>query len=275
MGIKLFATDLDGTLLNSDDKISKRNADAVHAAIAAGIIVTFATGRMYCSAVKYAEKINMDVPLVTYNGALIKSTAGKVYNEEYISEDVVKAFVDYCAHKQWYLQVNSNDKLYFPTYLQRSADYEKSTGIKGETVGWHGLSEKTANVAKMLFVTDAYAQKDMREKLEAENGMICEMTHRFAGKVTLVRSKKGLIEVTSPMVSKANALRFLAKHFGFGMDEVMAIGDGNNDLPMLETAGKSAAMGNAAANIKAACDYVVDTNDNDGVAEALYKYVLL
>lgn len=274
MKIKLFATDLDGTLLTSDDKISPKNIQAMRDAVNAGVMVTLATGRMYSSAVQYARQIDIDVPLITYNGALIKATSGRVYNEKYIKQSVVKEIVAYCAQKQWYLQVNSNDALYFPVYLERSAAYEKSTEIKGETVGWQGLGQKNENVAKMLLVTEDYGKKDGTEKIQEENEMLYELTQKFAGKVMLVKSKKGLIEIVNPEVSKANALHILAGRFGFSIEDVMAIGDADNDLPMLEAAGKSVAMGNAAANIKAACDYVVGTNDDDGVAEAIYKYVL-
>ncbi len=274
MGIKLFATDLDGTLLGSDDKISQKNIKAIRDAADAGVIVTLATGRMYCSAVQYARQADIDVPLITYNGALIKSASGKVYHEEYIDPAAVEEFVDYCAKKQWYIQVNSRDKLYFPVYLERSAAYEKSTGIKGNTVGWQELSKKNDDVAKMLFVTGGFSGDSLSENEQEENEIISEMTHKFAGKVLLVQSKKGLIEVINPKVSKANALLILAEQLGIKIDEIMAIGDANNDLPMLKAAGKSAAMGNAADNIKDVCDYIVDTNDNDGVAEAIYKYVL-
>jgi hydroxymethylpyrimidine pyrophosphatase-like HAD family hydrolase len=75
-------------------------------------------------------------------------------------------------------------------------------------------------------------------------------------------------------VSKASALDVLAKQMGITIDEVMAIGDADNDLPMLRAAGKSVAMGNAARHIQDVCDYVVNDNENDGVAEAIYRYVL-
>lgn len=274
MGIKLFVTDLDGTLLGSNDKISQKNIKAIRDAVDAGVVVTFATGRMYCSAVQYARQADIDVPLITYNGALIKAASGQIYHEEYIDPAAAEKFVGYCAKKQWYIQVNSNDKLYFPVYLERSAAYEKSTGIKGNTVGWQELGKKTENVAKMLFVTGNFAGDSLSENEQEENEIISEMTQKFNGKVLLVKSKKGLIEVINPNVSKANALLILAEQFGFKTDEIMAVGDANNDLPMLKAAGKSAAMGNAADNIKDVCDYVVDTNDNNGVAEAIYKYVL-
>ncbi|WP_196590342.1 Cof-type HAD-IIB family hydrolase [Pectinatus frisingensis] len=274
MKIKLFATDLDGTLLTNDDNISEGNIKAIKDAVDAGVMVTFATGRMYSSAVKYAAQAGLDVPLITYNGALIKSTAGKIYFESCIEPAVVSAFVRYCAQKHWYVQVNSDDKLYFPEYLQRSISYEKSVGIEGKTIGWEALERKNRNVTKLLFVLENFANPDAPEKAINEDEIISEMMEKFAEKVTLVKSKKGLIEVINPGVSKASALDVLAKQMGITIDEVMAIGDADNDLPMLRAAGKSVAMGNAARHIQDVCDYVVNDNENDGVAEAIYRYVL-
>lgn len=274
MKIKLFATDLDGTLLNNNEEISTKNTQAIKEAYNAGVIVTLATGRMYSSALHYAHILNLDVPLITYNGALIKSTSGRVYSEHYIEPSIVKSFVDYCAKKQWYVQVCSNDALYFPVYLEQSASYEKSVSVKGTTVGWEKLAQKGENTAKMLLVTQDYQKPDMPEQTSEVNAMIYELTQKFAGKIALVKSKKGLIEVINPAVSKANALLSLTKSFNFNIDEVMAIGDADNDLPMLKAAGTGIAMGNAAQHIKDVCDYVVGTNNESGVAEAINKYIL-
>ena len=273
MGIKLFVTDLDGTLLNNNNVVSDKNISAIKEAIAAGVIVTFATGRMYSSALKYAQQINIDVPIITYNGALIKSTSSKIYHEDFIEPDVVTELVNYCAPKGWYLLVASNDEVYFPDYSQRAVNYEKTAGLKGFPVGWDNLSQKTENVGKMLFVTENFCQNKLILP-SLEDSIIEEISHKFADKLNFVKSKQGLIEVIKPTVSKANALQILAKHFNIPIAEVMAIGDANNDLPMLHAAGKSVAMGNAADDIKAVCDYTVSSNEDDGVAEAIYTYIL-
>ena len=80
MSVKLFVTDLDGTLLPSGKDVPRENIEAVQKAVRAGVIVTIATGRMYRAALPVAEALGVDVPIITYNGALIKSTKGKVYH---------------------------------------------------------------------------------------------------------------------------------------------------------------------------------------------------
>ena len=79
MTVKMFVTDLDGTLLNKEHRISAENKKAVQEAVAAGVVVTIATGRMYESALPYAKELEVDVPIITYNGALIRSVGGRDY----------------------------------------------------------------------------------------------------------------------------------------------------------------------------------------------------
>lgn len=81
VSIKLFATDLDGTLLNKNGEISPANKQAIKEMAKEGIIPTIATGRMYEASRRFAEQLELDVPIITYNGALIKSVSGKVYFE--------------------------------------------------------------------------------------------------------------------------------------------------------------------------------------------------
>ena len=97
MTIRLIASDMDDTLLNSDTKISERNAAAIRKAIDAGIIFMIATGRMYVSVKPFADALGLDVPLVTYNGALVKgSKSGKVYFEHPLKLETALELLAYC-----------------------------------------------------------------------------------------------------------------------------------------------------------------------------------
>ena len=116
MTIKLLATDLDGTLLRGGQPVSAGNIAAAQAAAKAGTIVTIATGRMYRAAMPVAEALGLDVPIITYNGALIKSTSGKVYYEQYLDEDICRRITDFAAARGWYLQTYSGDELYYSDY---------------------------------------------------------------------------------------------------------------------------------------------------------------
>lgn len=265
MAIKMFVTDLDGTLLHRDHTISAENKKAIREAVDAGIVVTIATGRMYVSALPYAQELEVDVPIITYNGALIRSVAGEVLFDSYLAEDIVQQVYAFCRQRGWYIQVYSEDSLYFAVHDEKAAAYEKATSVTGRAVGPDGLAEVTHKVPKMLVVTSG------REETEK---VLTELRSVFGHRITAVMSNPEYAEIINIGVNKATAMQQLAAKLGIRIDEVMAIGDSNNDLPMLKAAGYSAAMGNANEAVKAVTDYVTADCDQDGVAAAIRKYVL-
>lgn len=265
MTIKLLATDLDGTLLQSGQPVSAGNIAAAQAAAKAGTVVTIATGRMYRAALPVAEALGLEVPIITYNGALIKSTSGKIYYEQYLDEDICRRITDFAAARGWYLQTYSGDGLYYSDYGEFSKRYENSQKVIGENLGYAGLREKVEKMYKMLIITpDPALTQDWMDQLKAE----------FGNSVTLTQSSPDFIEIISPGVSKASALQRLAGMMDIDISETMAIGDASNDLPMLKAAGFSVAMGNATEEIKAVTDVVTGNCADDGWAQAVYKYVL-
>ncbi|WP_298462766.1 Cof-type HAD-IIB family hydrolase [uncultured Mitsuokella sp.] len=265
MSIKLFVTDLDGTLLPKGQQVSQENIDAVQAAVKAGVTVTIATGRMYRAALPVALALGVDVPIITYNGALIKSTNGEVFYESFLPEQVIADVVSFCQERGWYLQSCSHDELYLPARTSEAEGYEAAQNIKGHVVGWDGLKAHDEAVCKLLSITSGAEETDAR---------IREMRAHFGSEIAVVRSNANYVEIVNPGVSKAAGIQHLADKLGVKLDEVMAIGDANNDLPMLKAAGHSIAMGNAVPEVKAVCDAVTTTCEENGFAKAIYDYVL-
>ena len=265
MDIRLFVTDLDGTLLPTGRDVPAKNIEAVRRATEAGVTVTIATGRMYRAALPVAEAIGVDVPIITYNGALIKSVSGKVYDENFLPPDAVRDVVDFCRAREWHVQVYADDVLYFAEHDKYAIAYEKAQVLDGVTVGWDGLKEHTQHVAKLLVISEDGVETARR--IEA-------LGKAFAGRVQAVRSNPEFAEVIVPGVSKASGIQKLAAKLGVPIANVMAIGDSNNDLPMLEAAGHSVAMGNALPEVKAACEFTVGDCLDGGFAEAIERFVL-
>lgn len=264
MAIELFVTDLDGTLLNKQHQVSAQNKKAITEMVAAGVTATIATGRMYISALPYAEQLGVDVPLITYNGALIKSVSGEVYYESYIEPSLVQEVYQFCWSKGWYIQAYSNDVLYFKDHDEKAQSYEHLAGLKGVAAG-EDLYHITDKIPKMLIITSGDEESDAFVRVFEEH---------FGNRLFATKSNPDYIEIVNPNVNKANALDILAKQLHVTRAEILAIGDSNNDLPMLKTAGFSVAMGNAKDTIKAVVDAVTDDCEHDGVAKAIYKYVL-
>ncbi len=265
MAVKLFVTDLDGTLLPAGTKVSDRNIQAVRDAAAAGITVTIATGRMYRAALPVAESIGVNVPIITYNGALIRTVEGETLHSISLEPELVREVVDFFEKRNWYLQGYSRDTLYMPEYNECSEFYETAQQVKGNVVGWEGLREHRDEVSKMLCISADAAETRVRVK---------ECRDYFKGRVDVVSSNPRYMEITPLGVSKASAIEHLAGIMGIGREEIMAIGDSNNDLLMLKAAGKSIAMGNAIPEVKEACDYITESCEEDGFAEAIYRYAL-
>ena len=265
MDIKLFVTDLDGTLLPSGAEVPRRNIEAAQRAVRAGVTVTIATGRMYRAALPVARALGVDVPIITYNGAVIKSVSGKVYDENFLPPDVVCEVLAFCRARAWHVQLYADDVLYFAEHDVYAVAYEENQALRGETVGWDGLAAHAEHVAKLLVISDGAEQTAER---------VVALNEAFGGRVQAMRSNPAYTEVVVPGVTKASALKKLALMLAVPLDAVMAIGDSNNDLPMLQAAGHSVAMGNALPEVKAVCEFSVGTCEEGGFAEALERYVL-
>ena len=265
MSIKLFVTDLDGTLLSTAATVSPKNIKAVQDMVKAGITVTIATGRMYQASLSIAKSLGVDVPIITYNGALIKSVSGEIFYTAYINSELVGQIINFFKNNNWYIQNYCDDNLYYPERDDNAISYENALNVSGTAIGWDGLLKITENVPKLLSITSGNAESVERIKFIKE---------KFGDKIAAFQSRDNYIEITSPSVSKAAAIKILAEKLNIDISEVMAIGDSYNDLPMLKAAGKSIAMGNSDDEIKNACDFVTGNCVDDGFAEAVYKYVL-
>ena len=115
---KLFVTDMDGTLLNSERKISAGNKAMIKKAVEAGVIFTIATGRMYASALPFAKDLGVEVPIITYNGAVIKTTAGKEIFTSYLDEDLINRQALH-AYSLKFKQPRTKEILEFKTDIPR------------------------------------------------------------------------------------------------------------------------------------------------------------
>ena len=284
MSVKLFVTDLDGTLLPSGKDVPRENIEAVQKAVRAGVIVTIATGRMYRAALPVAEALGVDVPIITYNGALIKSTKGKVYHTSYLKPEVIEQVVDFCQEQGWYLQSYSRDELWVPVHDEHAQRYEQEQKVEGHVVGWDGLREHTQEVCKLLTISEDGQETERR---------LAILNERFGADIVAMQSNARYGEIVKPGVSKAEkaALDALAEkvvytgpvdaYFGYRLGALQyrsvrfetEVLDTDN-LPMLKAAGHSVAMGNAVPEVKAVCDYETGRCEEFGFAKAIYDLVL-
>ena len=261
MTVKLIASDMDDTLLNSDTKISERNAAAIRKAIDAGIIFMIATGRMYVSVKPYADSLGLDVPLVTYNGALVKgSKSGKVFYEHPLKLQTALELLAYCKEKDYYIQSYQGDALWVKELTEFSAFYTRISGVPATPVG-EKLYHPEAAPYKLLAMTKPENFQEVWQDIQRQ----------FAGKVVVTSSRDNFLELMEPGVNKWNAVKAVAEFYGIKPEEIMCIGDSNNDLSMIENAGTGVAVANAKPAVRAAAKIVTASNDEDGVAQVIER----
>ena len=263
--IKLFVTDIDGTLLPTGGTISAKNISAVQAMIKAGVKVVIATGRMHSAALPIAAQLGVSVPIISYNGAIIKSSSGEVIYAQYMDEEKVLALINFFEGYGWHLQSYSDDVLYVPEYNDLVKFYETMIKVKAVEVGWNGLRERTKDVPKLLSVSDTPEEAIHR---------LNETKKIFGGQIEITRSAARFTEFMALGVSKASAIKILAEKFKIANEEILAIGDSENDLQMIMSVGCGVAMGNAVETVKKVSPHITDTCENDGFAKAVYDYVL-
>ena len=263
--IKMFVTDIDGTLLPAGKEVSVANVAAVHEMIRAGVTVILATGRMHSAAIPIANQLGVSVPIISYNGALIKSSSGEILHTHYMDSKFVLKLIDFFQERGWHIQSYSGDVLYVPERNAGVDFYETSIKVKAVEVGWDGLREHSKDVPKLLSVS--LNSDDTDVKLSAAEKI-------FGGQIEITRSAPQFAEFMSLGVSKASAIKIFADKLGIVNDEILAIGDSDNDLQMLTSVGLGVAMGNALPSVKAAVKHITDTCENDGFAKAVYDYVL-
>lgn len=259
MDIKLIACDMDDTLLTSDKKISERTRAAINKAIELGKIFLIATGRMFVSARPYAESLGLDVPLITYNGALIKgSQSGKVFFEHKMKLETAREVLRFCKENGYYLQYYINDDVCVEKSNEFSEYYGRVQNIPIAVLG-EAFYDLQQAPYKMLIISPLEDAAKVRSDFE----------QHFADKLDIYNSQPNFLELMEPGVNKWRAVKAVAEQFNVCPEEIMCLGDSGNDYDMVSHAGIGVAVANANEKVLKAAKIVTASNDNDGVAMVL------
>lgn len=262
--IKLVAVDLDDTLLSRDFQLEERVKEAVAAVRSAGVMFTISTGRMYRSALPFARKLGIDLPLITYHGALIKnSLSGEVLLDLPLPLPYAREIIARIHQLGYHLNGYLDDRLLVERDTPEGRRYAEIAGVEAEVVG-DLLEYLDRDPTKILTI----AEEPLLDLLGKE------MVPLYEGRVHVVKSKPHFLEFSHPRANKGDALAYLAGLFGVQREEIMAVGDSYNDLEMLEYAGLGVVVANARDDVKRKAGYVTAAPNGDGVVEALKKFVL-
>lgn len=270
---KLIAIDLDGTLLNSNKRISDENKEAIRSAIASGVHVVVCSGRIYAGARIFGQEIGTKLPLITCNGARIKDmeTEEVIYSRP-LQFKTCEKIIDVCQKNDVYYHIYVGDimyteKLAFSSlfYWNRNKELPKENRVEIQVVDNMKcqLKDKAEDISKVVVICDNPQKlSETREEISRIKDL------------EIMSSNFDNFEIMNGGVSKGHALKYMAEKYGISREEVMAIGDNENDMSMLEYAGLAIAMANGEDYVKEICDYVTLSNNENGVAFAINKFVL-
>lgn len=264
MTYKLIAVDIDGTLLNDKRELTEGNIEAIREAVDKGVIFTIATGRPVQGVVNFIEALKRDIPFITYNGAMvITGKSREIIYERKLNEDDARIIINWGREHGSTVMVWKNNNLYVTALDERAERYRNISKV--EAIPIKDLDEVVkGGVSKVLWYNDV-------DKINEHQKIIGQY---ISENVNYHTSMPYFLEFNDKLASKAIAMENLGRHFGIKQNEMIAIGDGYNDLSMIEYAGLGVAMDNAPDEIKQRADFVTLSNNEDGVAHVIRKFVL-
>jgi Cof subfamily protein (haloacid dehalogenase superfamily) len=264
MTIKLIVCDLDGTLIGDDFALSPRVRQAVARARAEGITVTLASGRGYPSMRGFAQQLGVEAPLIAYQGAQTWTADGALLDETLLSRAYLPQAIEYCRTRGLELSVYCQDQVYQTTRRYDDAYYAV----------WFGLTQVYVDDLMAALPGDPIKYIAIAPDAASADRIEREVTALAAGRYQVMRSHQWFVEGLAAGVSKGAAAEGLAARLGVAREEVMALGDGGNDLALVEWAGLGVAMGNAAPAVRAAADVIAPPQAEDGAAWVIEQYAL-
>jgi len=262
--IKLWISDIDGTLLNYDGSITKEMTEIIQRINSSDTKFVLATGRMFMGADFQAKRFNLKTPVVCYQGAVVR-TKDEILWQSLVDNTLAREVIDYLRKKQIHTHIYNDDILYIEDDNKRIMDlYCNGRGTTYKVLNSFNDINLT-NVAKILAVIE---DKALMEEVKEE------LKEKYKGTFAIVQSSTAYLEITNINASKGNALNFLKKYWNLSDDEVFASGDQDNDIDMIKNAGLSACVGNNSPELKKAAKFYCKSVNSNELVELVKRYIL-
>lgn len=276
MKYKLICIDMDGTLFTSSMEITDRTKQAIKEAEKLGVKVVIASGRQYNFARSSGDFISGETAIISANGGcVIENNSNRLLYRGIIEAEAAiktqEVLSKYDVNYAFYLDntiITDKDSHFSSVYNKRNEAVSEElrinmVDIENSSLWRQVLLENGDSIIKCIVVqSEGKYLEEIKEKLKGVEGL--EVSSSFATS----------LEINGAGVTKGKGVEMVARHYNIKKEEIICIGDGENDISMLKHAGLGVAMGNAPENVKAVADYITDTNDNDGVAKVIEKFVL-
>ncbi|KHD35768.1 HAD family hydrolase [Clostridium acetobutylicum] len=276
MKYKLICIDMDGTLLNSKHRVSGETKEVIEKAYAKGVDIVITTGRIYANAAFYSKLIGVKSPVIASNGAIIRGRDNNIIYKNVLSSDTLSRIFNVCSRLKGNITLHTHDSIicsskfayivmwviFIGAIIKNNENTLKIKYVKNCSAYINGLKESNDIIKCEIIDKDVKKISAIREELKRMND------------IEVVSSSRHNIEVTSKNVSKGNAIKSLAEFYGIKREEIITIGDSENDLSMIEYGGLGVVMENGCESAKKLADYITDTNDNNGVAKVIKKFIM-
>ncbi|WP_054670295.1 Cof-type HAD-IIB family hydrolase [Lentilactobacillus senioris] len=270
---KLITSDLDETLLRADGSISADNVAAIKAATKMGVKFVPNTGRNFLTVQPLLEQLGLkqrvNEYVISYNGGAVVENAGNqvIISNALTYDEARKVFATFLEFPNTSVHVYTIDQLYI--YRLRDDDRRYM-----QTRGGVTFTEMTTSNFEQFSDQPIMKVIAMNPAEEVRHQMYAAIERNLQGTVNITYSSGIYVEVNHGGVDKGKAVLDLASRLGIKADEIMALGDNSNDLAMLKAAGLAVSVANGIPEVKAVADYVTTADYENGVAEAIHKFVL-
>lgn len=262
--IRLFITDVDGTLLNSDKQLTRTTCDAIRALERKQIQVSLVSHRPLQGLRAILDALGLRCICAALNGGLIADREYRVISEKHLRPTIVQEVVGIIEHHHLDPWIYTRDEWYVPrltgAHVQRESEIVNMTPIVFESLG-----EISGPVIKIAAVNDRYSEIQACED---------RLRSQIESHLTISRPAANHVDVTHQEANKGSAVISLAKMLGIPLMETAAAGDGENDIAMFRVAGRSIAMGQAPAEVHRAATDTTIPNSEDGLAWAIRHIIL-
>lgn len=259
--IKMVATDIDGTILPYNGEFRPAVLDCIKELGKKGIKVVLVTGRMHSSTVPIAKKLGLDTPVISYQGGLIKEMNGKTLYQSNLPPDTAKVIIKWARQNGVHLNLYLDDKLFVEDDNEIIKYYVRGKFVDYAVCSFNDLEIKDVNKLLAIDIHDADRVSQWVEILKEKYP-----------ELYIVKSTPYFCEIGPSDAKKSLSVEFLRNYWGFKKEEVLTIGDQNNDIDLIECGGIGVAMGNGTDELKRSADYITDPCENDGFVKAIEKF---
>jgi Cof subfamily protein (haloacid dehalogenase superfamily) len=263
--VKLLLADVDGTLVTQEKKLTDKAVAAVRLLRDAGVIFAITSGRPPRGMAMLIEPLQLSTPIAAFNGGLLVDTDMNVIEQRVLPQDLVRPVADAIGSFSLDVWDYRGADWFVPKADGPHVARESWTVQFEPTVMTDGLRGLTSDVAKLVGVSD---------DTDAVSRATQAVHDQFGDHVTAATSQPYYLDVTHPQANKGAVARYLADRYHLSPEEIATIGDMPNDVLMFAHSGLSIAMGNASPDVKRCARRVTTSNEEEGFAHAVERFIL-